>query len=117
VHDLPPRFVAKLESILKAHESIGQSYVPVIGLPSIRNRPSEPETDAQPPAQEWRCDVMLADRKLRGLGTVLEILHAAHLDMHGEAGELLLGQYVVDGLLAVCQHLVASARDALRGAM
>lgn len=97
-------------------ESLGPSYVPVFGVPSSRRCcPDEPDAHAQPPAREWRSDVMLADRKLRGLGAVLEALHASHLDVHDGADEQLLGEHLVEGLMIVGRDLVQSARDALRG--
>ncbi|GAB3052702.1 hypothetical protein [Stenotrophomonas tumulicola] len=119
VHNLPPRFVTKLERILKAQEESRRGYRPVVGLPSLQQRTPTDGSAADPRelADAWRCDLMLVDRKLRGLGAVLEVMQTAHLDVgvYDDVEEMLLGGHLVEGLLVVGRDLVASARDALRG--
>ncbi|MBJ7517272.1 MAG: hypothetical protein JHC82_14000 [Stenotrophomonas sp.] len=68
-------------------------------------------------ADAWRCDVRLADRKLRGLGAVLQILQKAQANTYDAAADVPPGDTLVDELLLLGRELVDTARDALRGAV
>jgi hypothetical protein len=61
--------------------------------------------------------VRLADRKLRGLGAVLQILQKAQANTYDAAADVPPGDTLVDELLLLGRELVDTARDALRGAV
>lgn len=119
IHNLPPRFVSRLEAILIAQEGAQPAYVPVHGLPSMqqRLRATPCHDDSCAAADAWRCDVRLADRKLRGLGAVLQILQKAQASTYDAAADVPPGDTLVDELLLLGRELVDNARDALRGAV
>ncbi|MEN5426289.1 hypothetical protein ABE522_08010 [Stenotrophomonas pennii] len=59
----------------------------------------------------------LADRKLRGLGAVLQTLQKAQAKTHDAAADVPPGDTLVDELLLLGRERVDTARDALRGAV
>lgn len=119
IHNLPPRFVSRLEAILMAQDDVRPAYVPVHGLPTMqqRLRAAACHDEAFAAADAWRCDVRLADRKLRGLGAVLRILQKAQANTYDATADVPPGDTLVDELLLVGRELVDGARDALRGAV
>jgi len=108
VHDLPPRFVNRLEGILKAQEDA--QYAGQLAVPSASPQPGHIDTGK-------RAHLMMIERKLSGLDAVLEILHAAQIDVADGADELVIGEHLVEGLQVAARGLLKTSRDALRGAL
>ncbi len=108
VHDLPPRFVSRLEGILKAQEDAQYAGHPAV--PSVSQQSGHINGGK-------RAHLMMIERKLSGLDAILEILHAAHIDAAEGADEPVIGEHLVEGLLVAGRDLLKTSRDALNGAL
>lgn len=103
VHDVPPRFVGKLQSIL---EEQAQQHA----LADPRMTTHGLHADACPC---WKQDAIFMGRTLQSLSAILEILDAAVADEPDEDGERMLAPHLVSGLVAAGRNLVRSAESRL----
>jgi len=115
IHNLPPRFVAKLEAILAryAHEQ-GQHRrdIRLSVVPITADGSAVLENEATSTAMR-RSGLAHVYRKLNALCATLETLHAAHLDQVDGLAEELPGEHIVEGLVVASRDLAESAREVL----
>lgn len=102
----------RLDAGTRLYALIGEA---IHNLPP-RLRAAACRDDSCAAADAWRCDVRLADRKLRGLGAVLQTLQKAQANTCDAAADVPPGDTLVDELLLLGRERVDTARDALRGA-
>ena len=115
IHNLPPRFVAKLEAILAryAHEQ-GQHRrdIRLSVVPITADGSAVLENEATSTAMR-RSGLAHVYRKLNSLCAALEALHAAHLDQVDGLEEELPGEHIVEGLVVASRNLAESTREVL----
>ncbi len=115
IHNLPPRFVAKLEAILARHgqyeDRHGQGFRLSV-VPVVADGSTVPDDDATSTAMR-RSALAHVYRKLNALCATLETLHAAHLDQVDGLAEELPGEHIVEGLVVASRDLAESAREML----
>lgn len=108
VHDLPPRFIRKLEHILADQTCVETTTDRVVNLFRHRNRASatDDKNEAHRPISVFHQNRAASiSRKLAGLSAIVQILDAAHHCREGESSEPVLGTDMVEGLLAAGREL------------
>jgi len=116
LHDLPPRFVSRLERILAEQPLEAPGSGRVVDITRGRQRARidgghGPEA-WQPLPLQRECAASIS-RKLAGLSTIVQILDAAHHCRDEERDSPVLGAHVVEGLLVAARELFDGVEQAL----
>lgn len=117
LHDLPPRFVSRLERILAEQPLEAPGCDRVVDISRARQRASSDGRhgpEAWPSAPVQRTDAASISRKLAGLSTIVQILDAAHHCRGEERDAPVLGAHMVDGLPVAARELFDGVAQALR---
>jgi len=113
VNDLPGDFIVRLGRVLAEEHDAGHRMTPRLMLVPKDGDDAAPDCGRErAPLREERETACLQD-KVRGLGAILEMLHAAHLDQRAYPASPALSAQVVEGLILAGRELVsAMAADA-----
>ncbi len=115
IHNLPPRFLARLEVILAryAHEQGQHRRAIRLSVVPMKADGSAVLDDEATSIAMRRSGLAHVYRKLTALCATLETLHAAHLDQLDGLSEELPGEHIVEGLVVASRDLAESAREVL----
>ncbi len=116
LHDLPPRFVSRLERILAEQQSEAPGCDRVVDINRGRQRT---RIDGGHSPQAWQpltpqgAHAAAISRKLAGLSTIVQILDAAHHCRDDNCHSPVLGAHMVEGLLMAGRELFDAVDQAL----